>query len=156
MFAGSLSSVLRASPITEHRSKADRLIWKPTWTLAYIKVPKTIQWHKLCIVPKCICRKLSGDDPSRRHLQQQVELYITHFMCMVAQSGVCWHHHQVIAAKCWSDSAWVLTHKHACKYRWHFRKSGRCLWGPAEEVVSRRMLKGNDVRNMVKRRNIKE
>jgi len=52
--------------------------------------------------------------------------------------------------------AWFLTHKQARKYRWHFCKSGRCLWGPAEEDVSRRMVKGNDVSNQVKRSNKKE
>lgn len=71
-----LSSVLRTSPIYEHGSRANRLIWKPSWTADYINVPETIQWYRLCILPKCICRKLCCDESSRRHLQQQVELYV--------------------------------------------------------------------------------
>lgn len=30
------------------------------------------------------------------------------------------------------------------------------MWGPDEEIVSRRMLRGSDVRNLVERRNRKE
>jgi len=43
--------------------------------------------------------------------------------------------------------------KHACKYRSCLCKTIRCLWGPAEEIVSERMDKGSNVRNRLERRN---
>lgn len=89
------------------------------------RTPKDHSMAQTLCPPYMHLQDLCGDDPSKRRLQQQMELYVTLSVCM-AQSRCM----STSASHCrhmlkWLG-AWFLTHKHVCKYRWHFRKSGRC------------------------------